>query len=155
MSKRHRHTYKLPPFVPLFNSTRATPAWKALSYGARCTYVELKGFYNHKLQNLVYLSCRKGADALGTRNATRVGEWLQELEFHGFIIQETGGALGSDGEGFSPHYRLTEVGYKGQSPTRDFMQWDGVKFKKPKRKTESRNQNGYGVSPKGLHRRAA
>src|SRR5262249_16840373 len=82
MSKRRRTT-KLPPFVPLYNSTRASPAWKALSYGARCTYVELRAFYSLQKENAVRLSCRDGAKALGTKNVTRVAEWIRELQCAG------------------------------------------------------------------------
>src|SRR5262249_138635 len=113
-------------------STRSSPAWKALSYGARCTYVELRAFYSLQKENAVWLSCRDGAKALGTKNVTRVAEWIRELQFYGFIVPVSGGALGSEGEGFSLHYRLTEACYLGHEATRDFEQWDGVKFKRPK-----------------------
>jgi hypothetical protein len=39
------------------------------------------------------------------------------------------GCLGVDGNGMAPHWRLTEVGYMNDPPTRDFGRWDGTKFK--------------------------
>jgi hypothetical protein len=45
MSNRHRRT-KLPPFVPLYKETMKTPAWIAMSNGARMPYVLLKWNYN-------------------------------------------------------------------------------------------------------------
>jgi hypothetical protein len=37
----HRKKGRLPPFVPLIRTTLASPAWKQLSFGARCLYVVL------------------------------------------------------------------------------------------------------------------
>ena len=39
------------------------------------------------------------------------------------------GYLGVDGQGRAPSWRLTEIGYMKDAPTRDFMQWvDGNFF---------------------------
>ena len=65
MSTRRIRNKKLGPFVPLENEFRATRAWKALSFGARCLYIELKGFYSHKHQNNVFISVRDAITALG------------------------------------------------------------------------------------------
>jgi hypothetical protein len=37
----HRKKGRLPPFVPLIRTTLASPAWKQLSFGARCLSVVL------------------------------------------------------------------------------------------------------------------
>jgi hypothetical protein len=44
-------------------------------------------------------------------------------------VQVSGGCLGVEGEGFAPHWRLTELGYMKDPPTVNFMRGDGVKFK--------------------------
>jgi hypothetical protein len=46
----------------------------------------------------------------------------------------TEGCLGVHGKGLAPHWRLTEMPYAGNPPTREFMNWDGVLF-------ESKKQN--------------
>ena len=55
---------RLPPFVPLLKDTVKTAAWKALSHGARSLYVALKGRYNNKLQNALYVSTRDAEEVL-------------------------------------------------------------------------------------------
>ena len=37
--------------------------------------------------------------------------------------------LGIDGKGKAPHWRLTELGYMRDLPTKDFLRWDGTRFK--------------------------
>ena len=39
-----------------------------------------------------------------------------------------GGSLGVEGKGKAPHWRLTELGYMHELPTRDFDRWTGAKF---------------------------
>src|SRR5262249_60003752 len=63
---RKRDKGRLPDFVPLIKSTVKTPAWRAMSHGARSLYVALKVRYNTRLQNSVYLSARMGAEELGS-----------------------------------------------------------------------------------------
>jgi hypothetical protein len=129
MSKRERRE-RLSPFVPLLKSTLASPAWLAMSHGARSLYVALKAFYNQNIHNngKLFLSTRDAADTIGS-GTEEIVRWYRELQHYGFIVQVTGGCLGPDGEGFAPHWRLTELGYMKDPPTLDFMRWDGVKFK--------------------------
>jgi hypothetical protein len=47
-----------------------------------------------------------------------------------------GGSLGVEGKGKAPHWRLTELGYMHELPTRDFDRWTGAKF--TDRKTKPR-----------------
>jgi hypothetical protein len=42
---------RLPPFVPLLIDTLDTPAWRALSHGARSLYVSLKRRYSQNTHN--------------------------------------------------------------------------------------------------------
>jgi hypothetical protein len=40
--------------------------------------------------------------------------------------------LGVNGKGKAPHWRLTEVGYMHEPPTKDFLKWDGEMFHEQK-----------------------
>jgi hypothetical protein len=76
------------------------------------------------------LSYRNAAKELGNTNYRKIGEWYRELEHYGFIVLHRYGALGVDGKGKAPQWRLTELGVAATSeqPTRDFLRWDGVLF---------------------------
>jgi hypothetical protein len=76
---------KLAPFVALFRHTVKSGAWKALSVGARATFVALKTNYNSNAQNAVFLSARDGAKELGVSKNT-AGKWLHELEHYGMAF---------------------------------------------------------------------
>jgi hypothetical protein len=118
------------PFVPLLKETLASPAWRAMSHGARSLYVALKAQYNSKLHNngRIWLSVRDAAEELGSHR-DQVARWFRELQFYGFIVMTSLGCLGVDGRGKAPHWRLTELGYMRDVPTRDFLKWDGTRFK--------------------------
>jgi hypothetical protein len=64
MSRRNKDKGRLAPFVPVTKDTMKTPAWKALSHGARSLYIALKGRYNSRLQNAVYISSRVAVEEL-------------------------------------------------------------------------------------------
>ncbi len=53
---------------------------------------------------------------------------LRELQHYGFIVMTERGCLGFNGRGKAPHWRLTELGYMNDPPTRDFLKWDGELF---------------------------
>ena len=120
---------RLPPFVPVLKDTMKTAAWKALSHGARSLYAVLKGRYNIKLQNAVYVSTRDAEEELGQYSTRRnVMRWFRELQHYGFIVMVSPAHHGVNGHGKAPHYRLTEEWYLGKAPTRDFLSWDGIRF---------------------------
>ena len=52
--------------------------------------------------------------------------------------------LGIYGKGQAPRWRLTELGYMKDPPTRDFMRWDGVRFHESQ-KTKACTENRDGV----------
>jgi hypothetical protein len=124
---------RLPPFVPLLNTTIDSPAWKAASHGAKWLYVTLKRKANsgHK----AYLSSRAAERELKS-SRRKVREWCAELEHYGFIRQLSAGHLGVDGHGKAPHWRLTEKGCTSkvspdglfEPPPNDFLKWDGELF---------------------------
>ena len=133
MSRRNKDKGRLAPFVPMLKDTMKTEAWKALSHGARSLYAALKGRYNSRLQNAVYLSIRVAQKELGSfSRRDNVGRWFHELKYYGFIVMESGACLGVEGRGKAPHYRLTEEWYLGKAPTRDFLNWDGEVFHEQK-----------------------
>ena len=119
---RHEH-----PYVAIYRFMMRTPAWQALSVGARAAFFILKSNYNTKAQNSVYLAARRGAKELNAHKDT-VRKWLRELEFYGFIVMVEGAHLGVQGTGKAARYRLTDSKYAGKSATYDFQNWDGVLF---------------------------
>jgi DNA-binding transcriptional MocR family regulator len=130
MSRRDRKGDRLPPFVPLLKATLASPAWRAMSHGARSLYVSLKARYNSGQHNngRVFVSQRTASQEIGS-SYTEIARWFRELQHYGFLVQTKGGSLGLNGKGTAPHWRLTECGYMNDPPTRDFGRWDGTKFK--------------------------
>jgi len=128
MSRERRTKGRLPPFIAVIKSTIRTPAWLALSHGAVRVYLLLLEHYNENLQNAVYLSTRDAAKRIGA-NKDSISRWLRELEFYGFIVMVSPSHLGVEGCGKAAHWRLTEKFYLGRSPTREFLNWAGSKFK--------------------------
>jgi hypothetical protein len=129
-----RDKARLPPFVPLFRETLATAAWRATSHGARSLYTALKLRYSQNFKNngKIFLSSRHAEAELGS-NRNSVLRWFRELEYYGFIVMTNPGALGVDGKGKAPHWRLTELGYMNDAPTNDFLRWNRVPFKDGKK----------------------
>jgi len=148
MSRRNQDKGRLPPFVPLLKETLNTEAWRNMSHGARSLYVALKLRYSSNFKNngKVFLSVRDAAKELGS-GQEEICAWYKELQHYGFIVMTQSGRLGVEGKGLAPHWRLTEIGYMTDPPTRDFLKWDGTKFQRRKRatrespKTESRSGN--------------
>jgi hypothetical protein len=126
---RRRDKGRLPPFVPLLKDTIASPAWRAMSPSARCVYVALKQRYSSNFKNngRLYLSVRQAAKEVGVNKDT-AARCFREIEHYGFGVITSGACLGVDGKGKAAHWRLTEVGYMTEPPTRDFLSWDGIPF---------------------------
>ena len=122
---------RLPPFVPLLKDTLDSPAWRAMSHGARALYIALKRRYNMQAHNngRLYLSHRKAIEEIRS-SPKQIVRWFRELQHYGFIVMMSRGYLGIDGKGQAPRWRLTEIGYMKDPPTRDFIRWDGVSFSK-------------------------
>ena len=146
---------KLPPFVPMFVYVMDSPAWLAMSPGARAFFLAFKKRYSRKTQQAVFLSVRVAAKELGADKGT-VSRWCRELQHFGFIVEVRGASFGP-GRGTAAEFRLTDERYKGKPPSMDFTCWDGTSFcdlpyAKPVRKPgfpyaksgHSRTQNAYG-----------
>ena len=54
------------------------------------------------------------------------------------------GSLGLEGKGKAPHWRLTDIAYKDDPPTREFLNWNDVPFQAQKTKA---SQNSGTVVP--------
>jgi hypothetical protein len=145
---RKKAKSKLPPFVPVIKTTMATPAWRAMSFGARLLYLELRGcLRNDYLNNgKVFRSCRDAAKALGTQSTRSIVRWYAELEHYGFLRKTAEGFLGADGRGIAAHHRFTEFRCGTHPPTRDFEKWDGELFAYTPRRPDRKKQNP--VSPR-------
>lgn len=115
----------------IFRHTLKSAAWKALSVGARATFIALQTNHNSYAQNAVFISARTGAKELGASKNT-VGKWLRELEHYGFVVKVRGAHLGSEGYGKAALYRLTDRWYAGQAPTYDCQNWSGELFEPKK-----------------------
>ena len=90
--------------VGVMKATLSTPAWKALSHGARSLYVAIKCRYNLNNHNngRLFLSHRDAADEIGS-DTKEIGRWFRELQHYGFIVMNEPGCLGVDGRGKAPH----------------------------------------------------
>jgi hypothetical protein len=140
MSKGHRDKGSIEgPFVPLLVNTMKSKAWRTMSPYASRLYIALKARYSFKIKNngRIYLSARTAAEETGFNKSTVVRAF-HELAHYGFIVMTEPGCLGLNGRGKAPHWRLTELGYMGDPPTRDFMRWDGTVFCRPKKQNPVR-----------------
>jgi hypothetical protein len=135
MSKRYKDKGRIGgPFVPLLKETMSALAWKTMSPFGRLLYIALKARYGIDLKNngRIYLSVRTGAKETGLDKDT-ISRAFHENVHYGFIRMTVPGCLGLEGRGKAPHWRLTELGYMTDPPTRDFMRWDGTIFEGPKK----------------------
>jgi hypothetical protein len=130
MSRDKHDKGRLPPFLPLLLSTLDSAAWRATSHGARSLYVALKRRYSVNIHNngRLFLSQRAAEAEIGSHH-NEIARWYRELQHYGFIVLTVAGALGVEGKGQAPRWRLTELGYMRDPPTRDFERWDGTRFK--------------------------
>jgi hypothetical protein len=152
--RKRREGERLPPFVPVFVETLKCPAWRAMSHGARNLYIALKARYGVKAGNngRLFLSQRDAQKELGS-GRNEIANWYRELQHYGFIVQTDPGGLGVEGRGRAPHWRLTELPCKGSLPTKDYLRWDGTKFRRHRlpsrirKKTESRTGNQVHTGP--------
>ena len=126
---------RLPPFVPLLVGTIESPAWIAMSHGAKVLYIALKHrYFPHDHNNgRIFLSQRNAVKELRSHH-NQIARWFRELQHYGFIVMKQPGCLGVQGRGKAPRWRLTELGYQREPPTQDFLRWDGVKFQPAKSK---------------------
>jgi hypothetical protein len=138
MSHRRHDKGRLQPFVPLDQEVMRSPAWRAMSMGARCLYVHLKWRWSFRQRNngRIFLSDRDAEREMGRTSRDSIQRWYRELQHYGFIAMTEPACLGSHGKGRAPHWRLTEAEWPGgrngntwMLPTKEFLKWDGTKFR--------------------------
>jgi hypothetical protein len=127
--EKERHKDRLPPFVPLLIDTLNQPAWRAMEHGAQMLYVAVKRRYSPHTHNngKIFLSQRMAATELHSHH-NQIARWFRELQHFGFVVMQTAGFLGVEGKGQAPRWRLTELGYMNEPPTRNYARWDGTPF---------------------------
>jgi hypothetical protein len=142
MTTKKRRKNRLPPFIPLFKATMATPAWRVMSPIGRLINIELRRHLRNDWLNngKVHLSCRAGAKAIGI-NKDSVLHGLAENEHYGFLRKTSEGFLGTDGYGIAAKYRFTELPHGTHPPTRDFEKWNGEMFAYTPRRPGRKKQN--------------
>jgi hypothetical protein len=136
MSRKQRKSFFPGPWVGLIKTTMATPAWRAMSFGARLLYVEYRASLRNDARDngKRWFSCRDAATALGTKSTRSIVRWFAENEHYGFMRKTGEGFLGAEGFGIAASYRLTEYAYGTNPPTQDFEKWKGEPFVyKPRR----------------------
>lgn len=148
--KNRKTKNRLPPFLPLLVDMLDAPATKALSHGAFRLYVALKRECNphtpERRNGRVYLSQRRAHQEIRSKRE-QIARWYRELQFYGFIVMTERGCLGLDGKGKAPRWRLTELGYMNDLPTKDFLRWRGTKFRDQKIQKPG-PENGATLDPK-------
>jgi hypothetical protein len=139
---------RLPPFVPLLIDTLNSAAWRALSHGAKVLYIALRRRYgiNQHNNGRIYLSLRQAQKEMRS-NLKQIARWFRELQHYGFIVQTMPGCLGLDGKGKAPHWRLTELGYMREPPTREFLKWDGKRFSDALTRREKNSESRGRIHP--------
>jgi hypothetical protein len=127
--EKERRRERLSPFVPVLIDTLDQPAWKAMSFGARALYIALKRRYSLHYRNngRIFLSQRDAVTELASHH-TQIARWFRELQHFGFIVLTKAAVLGLEGKGQAPRWRLTELGYMRDPPTKDYARWDGSPF---------------------------
>ena len=121
-------------FIPVFFETRRTPAWKAMSMGARELYMALRCAHYVSFTNnngRVFLSERDALEELGATNRESIRRWFRELEHFGFILKTAEYHLGVEGKGKAAQWRLTELEAPladPKEPTCDYKKWNGTPF---------------------------
>jgi hypothetical protein len=146
MTTKKRRKNRLPPFIAVFKSIVATPAWRTMSPIGRLANIELRGHLRNDFSNngSVHLSCRAGAKAIGINKDT-VAHGLAENEHYGFLCKTSEGFLGADGRGIAAKYRFTDVAHGTHPPTRDYEKWDGELFTHapPRKKHDPTTTSGH------------
>jgi hypothetical protein len=162
MSYKKKKGERLPDFVPSFKETLKSPAYRALSFGARALLLALKGRC-YQNNSHVYLSQRDAGEDLGHKNRNDIANWFRELEHYGFIVQTEAASLGVDGKGKAPHWRITDLPTRsrdgGLDPaTKGFLRWDGMVFEPHVRRSRRWNAGKQAALKKqnpGRHVRTA
>jgi hypothetical protein len=143
MSKQKRTTSagdrRRDRYVSLKYSVLESPAYRALSCGARCLLIELLRLWNGSNNGKLFLSIREAAKLVGCANDT-AAKLFDELMAKGFIKLNERGWFSSQG-GLASTWIITDCPILAQPhaipPTREYLQWNGTDFELPKRTARS------------------
>ena len=122
MARRQRGDKIGGGFVPMLHQTLDCAAWRSLSPIARLVYMALKRRARPETNGHVFLSIRDAAEECGAHRNT-VMRAFRELQAHGFLVATKVGHLGAEGLGKATTWRLTEIGYPGGGPTKEYLRW--------------------------------
>src|SRR5262245_14833939 len=100
-------------------------------------HLERRWSFKQKNNGRIFLSHLDAVEEMGG-TPDSISRWFRELQHFGFIVMTEAGCLGVDGKGKAPHWRLTELGYMNDPPTRDFIRWDGSSFQDSPRPRKNR-----------------
>jgi hypothetical protein len=133
------------PYVAVPKAIMATPAWRAMSSGARLLWIDMRGWLrNDDLNNgQVHRSCRAAADSIGTKSKSSIVRWFAENEHYGFLRKTSDGFLGGDGHGIAAKYRFTDLAHGTHPPTRDFEKWGEKCSSIPRAEPAEKNRIPY------------
>lgn len=120
--KRGRNRTSSPKFVQIFAGFMKEQAWRSLGMTARVLYIELKSHFNGGNNGDIGLSVRQAAANLNCSKGA-AERAFKDLQAKGFIKKRTAGYLGSNGQGVSAKWELTELSYRGIRPSREFKMW--------------------------------
>lgn len=102
-----------------------SPAFRSLSLGARALLVELKALFMGTNNGELFLSVREAGRRLGV-GKNLAERCFRQLEDRGFIRPNRTGSFNWKGgarRGAATTWILTEFGFAGAIPTKDFMRW--------------------------------
>lgn len=113
------------PHVRFYRWELTSPAFRSLCTHARALLLELKALYNGINNGELFLSVREAARRLsvGKNLAERC---FRQLQDRGFIRPNRTGSFNWKGgarRGEATTWILTEFGFAGALPTKDFMRW--------------------------------
>lgn len=110
-----------PKHVRLYRWMMQSEAWRHLSLRARCLLIELYDLYNGANNGELFMSVRDAARRLAVSKNTAV-RLFHELGDKGFIRARQRGSFAWKAR-HATSWILTEFGYAGQTPTKEFMRW--------------------------------
>jgi hypothetical protein len=141
--KNPGHTIRA--FMMFYIDALDSPAWRAMSHGAKALYLRLRRRYNATIDNngKIYLPQRLAALEVNS-DRNQIARWFRELQYYGFIVKTSAGHLGVHGHGRPPCWRLTELPCNSAPPTLDYLAWNGVPFSNQKTESWPRNHGHDG-----------
>ena len=96
-------------------------AWRALSPGARCLYIEVRQRFNGMNNRYISFSVREAAEKLHADKDT-VAKWFKELAEKGFLKPRKPGSFDFK-KRHATEWIITAEPYNGERATKDFMRW--------------------------------